>query len=87
MKKKQTTDKHHPGWKVRWQSTASGFNCHEIFTGPDGTEYRRTNDPALMAVTLQTQCGPLLLKRRFKLRGEHQNNEAPEPETVLEMGK
>jgi len=54
----------HPGWNVRWVESRSGFQAREVFTSPEGIEYRRTKDPELADVTLATDVGPLYLRRR-----------------------
>lgn len=42
----------HAGWKVERRETTSGFNSYEVFTSPEGVEYRRAKDPSIATVVI-----------------------------------
>ena len=57
------------GWSVAWRDTKSGFQRYEVFTAPDGTEYRRTPTRELADLVLKMKTpglNPLYLKKISK---------------------
>jgi len=54
------------GWVVARRTTRSGFQSYEVFTAPDGTEYRRTPTRELADLVLEMKTpglNPLYLKK------------------------
>jgi hypothetical protein len=59
-------------WKVRWETTRSGFQRYEVFTDPSGVEWVRARSREATELEVKLEGGktrglpPLLLKRRSR---------------------
>ena len=57
------------GWSHEWRDTKSGFQRYEVFTSPEGVEYRRTPTRELADLVIDMKSvglAPLFLKRLDK---------------------